>query len=99
MDAIQYIKFALALVFVLSMIWLLALGLRRWQEKGGTLFKGGARRLHIVEVMPLDTRRRAVLIRRDGREHLLLLGGGNDLVIERDIQPLPTVNPTTEITA
>lgn len=41
--------------------------------------RGG--RLGIVEQLPLDSRRRLVLARCDGRDVLLLLGGAQDLVI------------------
>lgn len=42
-------------------------------------------RLNIIESMALDGRRRVVLVRRDNVEHLLLLGGAADLVIEQGI--------------
>jgi flagellar protein FliO/FliZ len=35
-----------------------------------------------VEVLPLDPRRRLVLIRHDDNEHLLLLGADGNRVIE-----------------
>ncbi len=35
--------------------------------------------------MPLDGKRRLVLLRRDGAEHLVLLGLAGDVVIERGI--------------
>ena len=47
----------------------------------------GAKRLAILEVAPLDAKRRLVLVRRDGAEHLLLIGGESDLVVERAILP------------
>lgn len=42
---------------------------------------GGNRRISVVEVAPLDSRRRAVLLRVDGREALLVTGGANDLIV------------------
>ena len=48
------------------------------------------KRVHIVEITQLDSRRRLVLIRRDDCEHLVLLSNDRELVIEagirRDIQ-------------
>jgi hypothetical protein len=35
--------------------------------------------------LPLDNRRRLLLIQKDGAEHLLLVGGGNDLLVESTI--------------
>ncbi|TQF81290.1 hypothetical protein FK498_05375 [Elioraea sp. Yellowstone] len=39
------------------------------------------RRLAVVETLAVDARRRLVIARIDGRETVLLLGGGNDLVV------------------
>ncbi|HYF08457.1 MAG TPA: hypothetical protein VD970_12610 [Acetobacteraceae bacterium] len=72
--------------------WLLALGallgvlallvlLARLARATGLAPAAGARRLVLAESLPLDARRRAVLIRCDGREVLLLVGGAQDLVL------------------
>ncbi len=53
------------------------------------------RRLGVVEVAAVDTRRRLVLVRRDDVEHLVLLGLNNDLVIESGIRTVPD-DPATE---
>jgi len=39
-----------------------------------------------VEVATVDTRHRLVLVRRDGVEHLVLLGANSDLLIESNIE-------------
>lgn len=44
-------------------------------------------RLGISEYYELDKTRRLVLVRRDNVEHLVLIGGGQDLVIEPSITP------------
>lgn len=85
MDLETYIQFGLALVFVLGLIGLLALVLRRLGYGGPALSRGRQRRLSIVEVAAIDAKRRLVLVRRDGTEHLLLLGTSGDLVVERGI--------------
>jgi flagellar protein FliO/FliZ len=41
----------------------------------------GNRRLMVEEAVALDARRRVVLLRCDGRNLLLLTGGGQDLVL------------------
>jgi hypothetical protein len=53
--------------------------------------RGRARqpRLGIVDVYDLDRQRQLVLLRRDNVEHLLLIGGPNDLVVETNIARLP----------
>jgi flagellar protein FliO/FliZ len=43
------------------------------------------RRLAIVESLDLDPHRRLVILRRDFVEHLVLIGGPSDLVVETDI--------------
>src|SRR3712207_4820240 len=42
-------------------------------------------RLGIVDIYDLDRQRQLVLLRRDNVEHLLLIGGLNDVVIETNI--------------
>jgi flagellar protein FliO/FliZ len=87
-DLATYGQFALALVFVLALIGLLAMGARRIGLGPRMVPSRGKKRLAIVEVMPLDPKRRIVLVRRDSTEHLLLLGATQDAVIETGI-PAP----------
>jgi flagellar protein FliO/FliZ len=90
MDMETYLRFALALSFVLGLIVAAAWGMRRLGY--GAMMPartGKARRLGVVEVAQIDVRRRLVLIRRDGVEHLVLLGINNDLVLETGIVPPP----------
>ncbi len=83
----DYLRFVLALVFVLGLIGGIALLGKRlgFGNQGPSIRRTGARRLAIVESMALDAKRRVVLVRRDDSEHLLLLGTGTDLVIETRI--------------
>lgn len=88
MDALEYLKFLSALLFVLALIVGCAWLLKRSGVIPAALMgrrADGKRRLDIVEVLPLDARRRLVLVRRDEAEHLLLLGTQSDLVVERNI--------------
>lgn len=87
LDWDTYLRFALALVFVLALLGLLSWLLRRYGWGGGGGGGGRPRRVGIVEITPLDPRRRLVLVRRDDVEHLLLLSTQGDLVVERNIQP------------
>ncbi len=79
MDPIDFLQPLGALAFVLGLIALLAWAARRWRL--GVTPAGTARRLAVVEVLPLDQRRRLVLVRCDEREHLLLLGPDGNRVI------------------
>jgi flagellar protein FliO/FliZ len=77
-----YLQFALALAFVVALIVVSAFVARRFGLGGRLVTGGGKRRLTILEVLPLDGKRRLVLLRRDGVEHLVLLGVQSDLLIE-----------------
>lgn len=82
MDASSYLQFVAALVFVLALIGLAALLARRIGLGGTARATGGRRRLAVVEVLPLDGRRRLVLLRCDDREHLVILGPGGETVVD-----------------
>lgn len=45
-----------------------------------------SRRLAVVDSIALDQGRRLVLLRRDGIEHLVLIGGSSDVLVEADIE-------------
>ena len=86
MDLELYSRFLIAQIGVLALIGLLTWLARRF-GLGGKLVpnKGPERRLSIVEVMTLDSRRKLVLLRRDATEHLVLLGSGQDVLVESGI--------------
>lgn len=55
----------------------------------GTFVAGGRNRktrLAVMDATAVDSHRRLVLVRRDDIEHLLLIGGPTDVVVERDIR-------------
>jgi flagellar protein FliO/FliZ len=81
MDLIDYGRFLAALLFVLGLIALVAWAVRRFRLGVGAT-PGAARRLAVLEILPLDARRKLVLIRRDDAEHLLLLGTDGNRLIE-----------------
>jgi flagellar protein FliO/FliZ len=77
-------------LFVIVVLGLLALAfwlLRRFG--GGGLVSGATRgrhsRLAVIDQATVDSRRRLVLIRRDTVEHLLIIGGPSDVVVEQNI--------------
>ncbi len=81
MDLDQYIKFVLALLFVVGLIVAVAWLMRRIGLGGVATGTMRHRRLGMVEVMPLDAKRRLVLVRQDDREHLILLSAAGDLLV------------------
>src|SRR6187402_3644986 len=55
----------------------------------GTFVAGGRNRktrLAVMDATAVDSHRRLVLVRRDDVEHLILIGGPTDVVVERDIR-------------
>lgn len=92
MEFSDYLRFFLALVFVLSLIGLLAwMGRRLGAFPGIPKRQQGQRRLSTIESVALDGRRRMVLIRRDNVEHLVLLGATTETVVETGI-PAPAAD-------
>ena len=86
MTADTYWRFLIALLLVIALIFAAAWVARRLGLGGRLVAVGGKkRRLAIVEVLPLDGKRRLVLLRRDRAEHLLLLGISGDVVVESRI--------------
>lgn len=86
MDTDTYFRFLIALGLVLALIVVLAWLARRYGFGGASRPKGTrGRRIGVVEVAPLDSKRRLVLIRRDDVEHLVLLGASCDTVVEAGI--------------
>lgn len=78
----DYLQHLLALVFVLALIGAAALLARRL-GLAPTLRPHAQRRLAIVATLPVDGRRRLLLIRRDDVEHLVLVGPAGETLIEQ----------------
>jgi flagellar protein FliO/FliZ len=91
MDVLDIARMFFALLAVLALIGLAALAAR----KAGLVANGGVlarkRRLQLVETLALDARRRAAIIRCDGREHLVLLGAHSETVVAADL-PAPAAD-------
>lgn len=81
----MYWRFVLALVFVVALIFAVAWIAKRLGFGGHIAIPRGKRRLAIQEVLSLDAKRRLVLLKRDGVEHLVLLGTTTELVVETGI--------------
>lgn len=80
-----YLRFISALVLVLGLAVALLWALRRFGVGGMVARPNARRRLSVVETMAIDNRRRLILVRRDNREYLIMIGGTTDLVIEGGI--------------
>ena len=95
------------IVAALAVLALLVIVLVGWRALSPRISGRRGQRLGISEYHELDKSRRLVLVRRDNVEHLILIGGAQDLVIEPGITaaaiaaaytPSPVV-PTRPITA
>jgi flagellar protein FliO/FliZ len=87
------VHYAIAFAIIFVLLTLFALVLRRLTGGRSMLSGPGGRtrqpRLGIVDVYDLDRQRQLILLRRDNVEHLLLIGGPNDVVIETNIVRVP----------
>lgn len=63
----------------------LLVGILLYRLLSGPVMGRKGQRLGISEYHEIDKTRRLVLVRRDETEHLILIGGGQDLVIESGI--------------
>lgn len=96
METTRYVQAVLALVIVLGLVVVVAWALRRYALGGMMPLPGRRKRLSVTEMVVLDPRHRAVLLRRDDREHLVVLGQGSVEVIERDIRMAAEAAPEGE---
>ncbi|SDN91679.1 flagellar biosynthetic protein FliO [Phyllobacterium sp. OV277] len=101
--AAPIVGFVLLFALVIVLLLLVFAVLRR--VTGGTFVSGGRNRqvrLSVTDAAAVDNRRRLVLVRRDDVEHLIMIGGPSDLVIEQNIRqfakPQSRVEPAATIT-
>jgi flagellar protein FliO/FliZ len=79
-------RFFIAFLVVLALIGVTAWLVRRFgANRLGAASRGRQPRLAVIDAASVDGRRRLVLIRRDNTEHLLMIGGPTDVVIEPNI--------------
>jgi len=85
--AAPIVGFILLFLLVIALLLIVFAILRR--VTGGTFVAGGRNRqvrLSVTDAAAVDNRRRLVLVRRDDVEHLILIGGPTDVVIEQNIR-------------
>jgi hypothetical protein len=83
----QALSFFFAFVAVLALIGVAAWLVRRFagNRLGANTNRGRMPRLAVIDAAAVDGRRRLVLVRRDNIEHLLMIGGPTDIVVESNI--------------
>ncbi|KQP09203.1 hypothetical protein [Methylobacterium sp. Leaf93] len=83
------LQFLIIFAVIFAVLAAIVLIFRRFSGRGMALSKSGPRgrqpRLGIVDIYELDRQRQLILLRRDNVEHLLLVGGPNDVIVERNI--------------
>jgi len=83
----QALTFFFAFVAVLALIGAAAWLVRRFANNrmGANTNRGRMPRLAVIDATAVDGRRRLVLVRRDNIEHLIMIGGPSDIVVETNI--------------
>ncbi len=80
------VNFVIAFVVVMALIGAATWAVRRF---GGARMEAASRnrqpRLAVVDSAAVDGRRKLVIVRRDNVEHLLMIGGPTDVVVESSI--------------
>lgn len=86
-DAVKFIiVFLVILGILVPLLW------RRFGAGSSPLgARGRQPRLAVVDTATVDVRRKLILIKRDNVEHLLLIGGPSDIVVESGIARTATV--------
>jgi hypothetical protein len=81
------VPFIFAFLAVLALIGVAAWLVRRFASSrlGASTNRGRMPRLAVIDAAAVDGRRRLVLVRRDNIEHLLMIGGPTDIVVESNI--------------
>lgn len=96
MSLLEIARVIFALAAVVGMIGLAALAAKRLGLAGANGFQR-ARRLHLVETLAFDQKRRAAILRCDGREHLIVLDAATVTVIDKDIPAAPAAADPAQV--
>ncbi len=92
----QFLRLIIALAIVISLMGGLALLLKKLglAEKSPSM-RNKKRRLKMVESLPLDARRRLVLLECDDTQHLVILSANGETLIKSEI-PIPPVDESSK---
>ncbi|MFN0025404.1 MAG: flagellar biosynthetic protein FliO [Parvularculaceae bacterium] len=99
MTLLEIARLIFALIAVLGLIGLAAVAAKRLGLAGANGFQR-ARRLQLVETLALDQRRRAAILKCDGREHLIVLDNGRVTIVEAAIPAIettPAIRPSATV--
>src|SRR5262252_6319512 len=80
------VRFFVAFLIVLGVIGAIWWVVRRFGSgRLGASTRGRQPRLAVIDYASVDNRRRLILVRRDNVEHLVMIGGPTDIVVEPNI--------------
>jgi flagellar protein FliO/FliZ len=96
MNPLEIARIAFALLFVLGLI---ALAAALARKSGLIDATRRTRRLALVETLPIDARRRAAILRCDGRDHLVVLTHEGVAVIESGLTAPEEAAPFQQVDA
>lgn len=90
----------ITILAIILVVWLIKMAFRVSRDGA----RGKMRRLAVLSSAPVDNKRQLLIVRRDDTEHLVMIGGPNDVVIETGFQnphdfaqrPTTTEQPKTE---
>ncbi|PSJ37086.1 flagellar biosynthetic protein FliO [Allosphingosinicella deserti] len=86
MDLLSFLRTIAALGTVLGLLGGALWAVRRYNiVLPGQIGDRGMKRLALVERIGIDAKRSIVLVRRDDREHLVMIGPGGEIVLESGI--------------
>jgi len=84
-----------AALFAVAVVALVAWAFRTFFGKSSSanFLRPREKRLGVVETAAVDGKRKLLLVRRDDVEHLLIIGGPVDIVVETGIKGRPHLGP------
>jgi len=99
-ESVSWLRIVLAFVIVFGLLGLMGFALKYVNQRGIKLPGMGddSRRLKLIESLSLDVGHRLVIVKRDDKEHLLLLGSNHDIVVETNMESPPPAPFSTKIT-
>ncbi|MGH6736867.1 MAG: hypothetical protein ACRECX_12460 [Methyloceanibacter sp.] len=89
------ILYVATFLFVVALIALLVWAFKAFFGKSSSanFLRAREKRLGVVETASIDGKRKLLLVRRDDVEHLLIIGGPIDMVVETGIKGRPHLGP------
>lgn len=81
-EDVSLLRIFAAFLLVVGLILAFSWAMRKLRNSRFANHVQGNRRMHIVEQLYLDSRRRMVIVKQDDKEHVLLLGPHREQVVE-----------------